>query len=278
MAAGEEIKPEFVEKAWRTYLTTGKHTDFISGPWYTSSRFRPLYRRLPTNPRCRLCYYPFEGVGGVVMRHVFGITPSKLNPHLCNLCEQFAEKYQGGAEIELSILFADVRGSTTLAEKTNPTEFSALINRFYNAVTKVLFDTGAMVEKLVGDAVTAFYAPGFAGPNHPRIAVEAARAILKATGHHLPSGPWIPVGTGVHTGLAYVGSMNADSGVTGIAVLGDTANTGARLASLARAGEVLFSQATAAAARWDTTGLEARRLNLKGRRDPVEAWVEHPSN
>jgi len=89
--------PKEVEAAWRSYMNTGKASDFIHNPWYTSRRLRPLFRRLPANPRCKFCYYPFEGAGGVVMRRVFGIVPSRLNPHLCNLCEQFAQKYQGGA-------------------------------------------------------------------------------------------------------------------------------------------------------------------------------------
>ena len=207
------------------------------------------------------------------MRHFFGIVPSKLNPHLCNSCEQFAEEYRGGAEIELTILFADVRGSTSLAEKMKSKEFSQLINRFYNAATKILFDTGALVEKLIGDEVTGFYTPGFSGPNHARVAIEAAQAILAATGHHLPSGPWIPVGIGIHTGLAYVGSVSSDSGVTNIAVLGDTANTGARLASSAGAGEIYISQAAGVAAGLDPSGMDVRRLELKGRSEPVDVWV-----
>jgi adenylate cyclase len=273
MVHKEALKPELVEEVWRTYLTTGSHMDFLWAPWYFSKRFRPLYRRLPSNPRCRICYFPFEGIGGAMMKHVFNIEPSKLNPHLCNACEEFIQTYKGGAEVELSILFADVRGSTTLAEKMKPTEFSQLINRFYNAATNILFDSGAMVEKLMGDAVTGFFTPGFSGPGHARIAVNTARAILKATGHRDPSGPWVPVGIGVHTGVAFVGSVNSDSGVGNVAVLGDTANTGARLAALAGPGEIYISQATATAAGIETAGLEVRHLNLKGRSEAVEVLV-----
>ena len=59
-----------------------------------------------------------------------GWIDSKMNPQLCNVCEVFAQKFQSGAEIELSLLFVDVRGSTTLAEEMNPTEYSKIINRF----------------------------------------------------------------------------------------------------------------------------------------------------
>jgi adenylate cyclase len=265
--------PAEIEEAWRVYLTTGKPPEHIHVPWFQSSRLRPFYRRLPAEPRCRLCYYPFEGVGGTMMRHVFGIEPSRLNPQICNSCEQFAKEYGGGAEVEVSILFADVRGSTRLAETMNPTEFSRLINRFYNAAAGVLFDTGALVEKLIGDAVTGFYTSGFSGVHHARVAIDAARKILDATGHRLPSGPWIPVGIGIHTGIAYVGAVHSDAGITDIGVLGDTANTGARLASSAGPGEILISQATASAAGLEADGVEIRRLSLKGRSEPVEVLV-----
>jgi adenylate cyclase len=166
-----------------------------------------------------------------------------------------------------------VRGSTGLAEKMNATEFSRLINRFYSATTKVLFDTGALVEKLIGDQVTGFYTPGFVGPEHARIAIQAAQSILRATGHGRPSGPWIPVGIGVHTGIAYVGAVQADSGVSDVAVLGDTANTGARIASQAGPGEILASRAAAEAAGLEASGSEIRHLDLRGRGEPVDVWV-----
>jgi len=196
-----------------------------------------------------------------------------LNPQVCNQCERFIQQHKGGAEVELSILFADVRGSTHLAESMNPTEFSRLINRFYNEATHILFGANAMVEKLIGDAVTGFFTPGFSGPDHARVAVEAAREILHVTDHHLPAGPWIPVGIGIHTGLAYVGAVVSDTGVSDIAVFGDTANTGARLAAQAGAGEIHVSQATAQSAGLDPSGVEIRRQTVKGRTEPIEVWV-----
>ena len=273
MTDQETMNKEMIGEVWRTYLTTGEMPDYIGAPWYTSKRLRSFYLHLPNNPRCRVCYYPFKGIGGSIMRRVFGITPSKLNPHICNQCEQFLEKFQGGAEVELTILFVDVRGSTRLAEEMNPTEFSQLINRFYNATTNVLFEYGAMVEKIAGDAVTGFFTPGFTGSDHAHIAIEAARKILVATGNHGSLETSIPVGIGIHTGRAYVGAVNSDFGISDIAVLGDTANIGARLTSLARKGEILISKETARAAHLDNAGVEIRTMELKGRNQPVEVWV-----
>jgi adenylate cyclase len=272
MPEKQSLNPKDIEELWRLYLTRGESPDSVPLPWFRSMWLRPIYRKLPADPRCRLCMFPFKGVGGLVVRHLLGTEPSKLNPQICNFCEGMIKENAGGAEVELTILFADVRGSTSLAEKMNPTEYSRLIKRFYNAATKILFDSGALVEKLIGDAVTGFYTPGIAGTEHPRKAIQDAQAILKVTGHHRPSGPWIPVGIGIHTGIAYVGSVLSESGAADISVLGDTPNTGARLASLAAAGEILVSQATAAAAGLDASGAEIQRLNLKGRDEPVEVW------
>jgi adenylate cyclase len=264
---------EIIADIWRTYLTTGDVPDFLNAPWFSSKRLRPLYLRLPAEPRCRTCYYPFEGIGGSIMRRVFDIHPSKLNPHICNLCDKFLEEHPGGTEVEVTILFADVRGSTKMAEVMRPAEFSELINRFYHSVTRVLYKSGALVEKVAGDAVTAFFTDGFSRVNQAKDAISTGHEILRATGHHLPEGPWIPVGIGIHTGIAYVGSVRSDSGSRDVAVLGDTANTGARLSSLAGVGEILVSSATANAAGLETSGIEIRHLELKGRRQPVEAWV-----
>lgn len=273
MVADEKINQDVVRDVWREFLITGDVPDFINAPWFSSKRLRPLFLRIPAEPRCKKCLYPFKGVGGKIMRQFFGVTPSKLNPHNCNLCEQFLNEFRGGAEVDLTILFADVRGSTALAEEMNPTEFSQLINRYYDAATRVLFENDALVEKLIGDAVTAFFTPGFGGHDHARTAVKAARDILKVTGHQSSSGAWISVGIGIHTGSAFVGSVSSELGVSEIAVLGDTANTGARLTSLAGVGEILVSQNTAKAAGLNPDEAEVRQMELKGRSEPVEVWV-----
>jgi len=261
-------------EVWRTYMMEGRIPDYASPVWFEKKYLRPIVRLLPSDPRCRFCYYPFEGIGGAISRSLLGLAPSKLNPQLCNVCENMASEYQGGAEIDISILFADVRGSTTIAENMSPTDFSQLIDRFYKATTKVLFRKNAMVEKLIGDEVTGFFAPGFAGEMHARAAVEAGEEILRLTGHKDPDGPWIPVGIGVHTGRTFVGAVSAEGGAADITILGDTPNTGSRITSQAAAGEVLISEAAVNAAGMKTEGMEDRLLNLKGREEPVKVWAK----
>jgi adenylate cyclase len=196
-----------------------------------------------------------------------------MNPQICNVCERFARKHQGGTELETSLLFADVRGSTSLAEKMRAQEFSRLIDRFYRAASRVLFHHGGMVEKLIGDEVTGFFVPAFAGRRHARSAVAAGRDILQATGYGEEDGPWIPVGVGVHTGVAYIGSVGGKGETADIAVLGDSVNIASRLASLAGPGELLITEETRAAADMEASGMETRRLALKGKEQLVDCWV-----
>ena len=258
---------------WRNYLTTGKAPSEVPSFWFETKVLRPFVHRLPAEPRCRICSFPFHGIGGRLARSLLDLQPSRLNPQMCNACERFAQRFQGGAEVEASFLFADVRGSTRLAEQLGPLAFSALINRFYLAVSKELFSHNAMIEKLIGDEVTGFFVPGFAGADHRRVAVETARSILVATGHANPEGPWVPVGVGVHSGAAYIGSVVSGEGLVDIAVLGDPVNVAARLASLARAGEVVLSEEVRQAAGISPGGVEARHPELKGRSEAVDVWV-----
>ncbi|MCK4900095.1 MAG: adenylate/guanylate cyclase domain-containing protein [Anaerolineales bacterium] len=268
------VNDPIAEKVWHTYMTTGKLPDYAQPVWFENKYLRPFVRLLPSDPRCRWCYYPFQGIGGKLSRMFLGVTPSKLNPQLCNVCERTASKFPGGTEIEVSVLFADVRGSTTIAEKMSPAEFSYLIDSFYKATTKVLFKKKAFVEKLIGDEVTGFFVPGFAGNSHASLAVEAGEDILRATGHDNPKGPWIPVGVGVHTGIAFVGAVSSDGGGADITVLGDTANAGARLTSQAATGEIVLSNETRISAGINTEGMEARHLKLKGRTEEMDVWVK----
>jgi adenylate cyclase len=184
-------------------------------------------------------------------------------------------KSEGGVEVELSLLFADIRGSTDLAEETPPAEYTKFIQRFYRAGSGVLIERNALVNRLAGDQVIGLFVPRFAGPKHAKVAIQAAIDILKATGHADPDGPWAPVGVGVHTGRAYVGAVGAKDGANEIAVLGNAANLTARLSSSAAKGEVLISDEAASAAEWTDEVAEKRRLQLKGISKPVSARVVH---
>ncbi len=172
------------------------------------------------------------------------------------------------------MLFADIRGSTSLAEGMQAAEFSRLINRFYKQATDALIKTDAFIDKFVGDEVIGLYFPLFAGKNHAAGAVQAAREILQAAGSDRGSGRPLPVGIGVHTGVAYVGTVSgAEESVKDVTALGDNVNITARLAAKAGAGEALISEAACAAAGLSLGTSEQRSLELKGKSQPVNVRV-----
>jgi len=267
---------ELNAEVWRTYLTTGVALKSMQLPWFEHPALKPIYRILPSDPRCQICYIPFEGIGGFITRNLLKVKPSALNPHMCDVCERFAERFPGGAELEVTILFADIRGSTPMAEKMEPRQFSDVIHRFYLAGTKALYSNNALIEKFVGDGLAAFFAPAFAGPNHALTAIRAGRDILHATGHGPGKAPWVPVGVGISTGIAYIGSMKMEGGRTDITILGDVVNTTARLSSAAATGEVLVGDKAIEMSGFPKDALEKRELSLKGKQEIVEAWVVKP--
>ncbi len=235
-------------------------------------RTRSLMKHLPSEPRCKLCAAPFGRPGSVILRP-FGFGSSKINRRLCRGCLKHVLKIPGGAEIELSFLFADVRGSTALAERTPAPEFSKLMARFYGVAAKVVDTRDGLVDKFVGDEVVALFIPGFAGEDHASDAIAAARELMRETGNDGDE-PWVPVGAAVHTGRAFVGVVG-EGDAHDFTALGDPVNTTARLASEAAAGEILVTADAATAAGLDTAGLESRTLDVRGRDETVTAWVAH---
>jgi adenylate cyclase len=221
--------------------------------------------------RCHLCHAAFDGVAAPAMRAI-GRGPWRRNPHFCAQCERAFNEHRGGAEVEIAVLYADVRGSTQLAARMRPAEFGALMQRFFIAATRILADSGAAIDKMVGDEVIAIYLPGLAGDDYRRKATRAGLALLRATGHDDAGGPWLPIGVGVHSGEAFVGSIGTEDGAYEFAALGETMNLGARLVSAAGAGELVISGTV-----WpDVAGevaAEVRQLTLKGIDQPVTAHV-----
>ncbi len=259
-----EKKTDDVGKVWWFWFTTSAFD--------VDKRLRRLFRILPHDPRCKFCNAPFRGIGGTLVRILFGKQRSGLNPRFCNMCEEAMRRFPGGTEVDMSMLFADIRGSTALSEKMTPTKFSQLINRFYKGATKAISEEDGLVEKLAGDAVAAFWGAGFAGPDYVRRTLEVAQSLSRAMAEE-----GIPVGIGVHAGVAYFGAMGTADGLTNITAIGDEVNTAARLASKAAAGEIIVSEYALKEAGMDGSELESRSLELKGISQPVLVRVMRSS-
>ena len=249
------------EAFWHEFLTRGHSKE---------RTIRHVFRLLPHDPRCRLCAAPFEGGGAPLMR-LIGKRASQWNPNYCNSCFKFMERNRGGAEIECALLFADVRGSTALAEELTAAEFKRLLNRFYETAIPIVFGHDGVVDKFVGDELVAIFFPLFAGRRYAAQAIEAARALLAATGHADPVGPWLPIGAGVHTGIAWVGSVGTDTHAE-FTALGDTVNTTARLASAAGSGQIFLTAEAAEAADLEHADPPIR-LDLKGKQDAAKVFT-----
>jgi adenylate cyclase len=244
--------------------------------WFTTSAFdvdkrlRRIFRRLPSDPRCKFCNAPFRGIGGSIVRTVFHKERSHLNPAICNLCEEASRRFPGGAEVAMSILFIDIRGSTALSEKMRPLEYSHWIDRFYQEATHIIGESDGLVEKLAGDEVAAFWGAGFAGPDYVRKTIETAQQLLRVMARQK-----IPVGIGVHSGIAYFGAVGTAEGLVDISAKGYEVNTAARLAARAAPGEIIVSEQAMQEAGLDGSELESRSLDLKGISVPVAVRVLH---
>jgi adenylate cyclase len=231
---------------------------------------RHVFRALPSSAHCKLCASPLHGAWGAALS-VIGKGPWPKNPKYCSWCFKDMVRRRDGAEIPCSLLFADVRGSTELAEGMSPSEFRGLMDRFFSTASEVLVDHDAVVDKFVGDEVIAIFIPGLAGELHAARAIAAGRALLTATGNSM-SDPWVSIGAGVNTGIAYVGAVGSDDQAE-FTAMGDPVNITARLASVAGAGELLVTAAAAQAAHLDEANLEHRQLALKGKSVPTEVVV-----
>jgi len=248
-----KVDPQ-AESIWREVLTHGHHHRLAF---------------LPGTMRCTGCNVAMKGLGGTIVRATTGIRQSRKNPNFCNLCDDALP--QGGAEVDIAVLFADVRGSTGLAEKMDPKAFAALLNRFYDAASQALLPFNAMIDKMVGDEIVAIFFPN-TGAHYRGNAVHAAVDLLRLLGYGARGGGWIPVGVGVNAGVAFAGRVGVGE-VHDFTALGDTVNTGARLQAEARAGEIVMSEDLYREIEQEHPGLERRTFDLRGREAKFEGRV-----
>lgn len=228
-------------------------------------------RRIPAPPRCKLCQAPFSGPYAPFLR-VLGFRRWALNQQICRFCIRDLEKHSGGAEIAVSLVYVDIRGSTEIAEQMNPRQFSDGLRRYLAVVGGDVDAEHGVIDHMAGDGVMAMWIPAFVGPQHPQSALRAALDVARHVSGAVDDGFGFPAGAGVHTGIAYVGVVG-EPGSRDFTVLGDTANTVARLSAAADAGEVVMSQAVVDDVGLDSTTLEHRLLDLKGKADSFDAWV-----
>ena len=244
------------EETWRYILTTRD-----AAP---EARF---FRHLPSDPRCKVCAAPYHGPFGRIMG-ALGYGALAKNPQLCNRCFSALAKSPGGAEVELTVLFADVRGSTAMAEQVTASAFSSLLTEFYRMVTDAVQAESGVIDKFLGDGVMALFIPSLTDGSHAQHGLAAAQRIQDEA--------QLPVGVGVNTGSAFTGFIGPTSDVSTFSAVGDAVNVAHRLGEAAKAGELLISANTAEQAGLvpdgGANGWTMRSLPVKGREEPVETW------
>jgi adenylate cyclase len=221
-----------------------------------------VFRRLPRDPRCKLCQNPFGGLGGKVIG-VLGRKPSRKNPNICQFC--FDHLPVGGIEIDIGIVFADVRASTTLGERSNATAFAKRLNEFYAAATRVLIHNDGIVDKLIGDEVMGLFIQGIAGRQYRRKTAIAALELASTATE-------LPLGVAANVGTAFVGNVGSGS-VLDFTALGDAVNVGARLQAHASPGEVVLAAPLYPLIEEHHPGGRSDRVAIRGRDQPVDVVV-----
>jgi adenylate cyclase len=225
-----------------------------------------VLRALPSSPRCGICGAPFAGFGARLVAPL-GFRPSRKTPNLCATCVEAAPP--GGMTTEVGVLFADLRGFTSLSERADPEATSALLRRFYACAEDVIFPE-AIVDKLIGDEVMALYLPMYrAFEEAAPLMLDHAHALLRRVGYGSDEGPFAEVGIGLDYGEAFVGNVGRSS-LNDFTAVGDVVNVASRLQGAARGGEIVASARLVD--RLAQPRGERIELELKGKSEPVAAY------
>ena len=182
-----------------------------------------------------------------------------------------------GQKRDITVLFSDIRGFTTLSEQKTPQEIVDILNRYFSRQVEVIFRHGGTLDKYIGDAIMAFWGAPTEQPDHARRALAAARemeqtllAFRKEMG---ADGEHFDIGIGLNSGEAVVGFIGSPEHRQDYTVIGDTVNTASRIegATKGRA-RILVSEATRNAAGPDVTFKDHGFAKLKGKGEEVRLY------
>lgn len=248
---------EAIERLWRERLTNG---------------YRSKWAFLPGAPRCAICGVPLGGVGARLAR-LKGYRPSPRDPHSCTVCDEGMPV--GGAEVDMAVLFTDIRRAIDLGARLDPRESAELLQRFHAVVSDVLVKRLAFVHQLAGDQVMALFYPASNGPKYRREAVLAAEELLQRVGYIPGHESWLPLRAAAHAGPVFFGKLERN-GVSTLTALGDTIDTTARLESVAAAGEILLSDEIYPSVQDLYAGLDRREVRAGDDGETMGVYVLRP--
>ncbi|MEM6422206.1 MAG: adenylate/guanylate cyclase domain-containing protein, partial [Pseudomonadota bacterium] len=254
----------------------------VAASWYAFAELRLLVDPIYPLAAALAVYLPVTAIRFIqtdsekrFVRSAFG---RYLSPALV---EQMANDPKslvlGGEDRELTLLFSDIRGFTTISEKMTPAELVTFMNRYFSAMSDRVLETEGFIDKYIGDAIMAFWNAPLDVEDHPRRACEAAlgmRAALAGLNARLVSQrrdgavayDKIRIGIGLHTGLCRVGNMGSAQRFN-YSVLGDDVNLTARLEGQTKTYgvDILISEATRTAVGPEFGAVELDKIRVKGR-------------
>jgi adenylate cyclase len=177
----------------------------------------------------------------------------------------------GGESQRITLLFADVRGFTTMAEKMKPREAVEVLNEFFARMTNVIFEHEGTLDKYLGDGLMALFGAPFALQNDAEAAVRAAADMQRSLSqlNNSSGRPPLHIGIGIHTGEAVVGFLGTERRMDYTAI-GDTVNVASRLTSQAGPGQIVISAATHAHLCREIPCSRLPAMKLKGRAEPID--------
>lgn len=219
---------------------------------------------------------PLHGALSVPFR-AFGIRPSRMNPNTCTVCELMFTKVMGARKITIdaTVLFADLRGYTSLSQSQSADAVSGLLDSFYDDCADAIWSHDGLLNKTIGDAVMAVFNFPIRQEDHVAQALGAARAIQQRWSERRatlgPSGVDVGVGVGIHCGELSFGEFGHSH--RDVTAIGNVVNTASRAQSAASAGEILLTQAVYDRARSELASSQAHDYQLKGFDAPMQLYA-----
>ena len=223
---------------------------------------------------------PLRGVISAPFR-AFGVRPSRMNPNTCTICELMFTKVMRARKITIdaTIMFADLRGYTSLSQSQTPDAVSGLLDAFYDECANAIWEHDGLLNKTIGDAVMAVFNFPLRRESHARNAVLAARQIqanwrdqranlVEAYGL---TGSELGIGIGIHTGELSFGEFGHSH--RDLTAIGTVVNTASRAQSVAAADQILVTRAVFDRAQPDLQDSPSKAFQLKGFDRPVELFA-----
>lgn len=214
---------------------------------------------------------------------LFGMKLSRMNPNLCDTCESHFTDIMKTKQISLpaTVLFADIRGYTSLSQLTDSQEVSTLLGGFYDRCADAIWKRDGIVNKLIGDAIFAVFNFPITRKDHVEQAVYAGLELQKKcmemkslSGRPSANEVDFGIGVGIHTGDVSVGEIGQLC--RDFTVIGEVVNLGSRLQGAAKPGEVVLSEAVYEKVKYEFPGILAQTFALKGINQPVRAYILVP--